>query len=97
MLDSRLQAKQGIINNVRVGSCLWNGTQLGAVISWPFLLSLFFVSEHLVGRTNFVWKVPFVGQLLSLSLCGESCLTTGSSHFRTHVPHCWEVQLELPP
>jgi hypothetical protein len=58
---------KSVINDVRVGSCPWNGSQFGAVINWPFPLSLFFVFKHLVDRTNFGWKISFVGGLLSLS------------------------------
>jgi hypothetical protein len=48
-------------------------------------------------RQDTFWVEGFVGGLLSLYIYWESCLATGGSHFRLHVPHSLGVTFRITP
>jgi len=74
----------------------WDRSQFGPVIGWSLTPYLFHLCSCTSCRQDTYWVKGFVGRLLSLSLPWESCLTIGGSHFRLHIPHCKESQLETP-
>jgi hypothetical protein len=59
MLGSCLQAQQSVINSVRGWRSHMDGSQVGAVIGFLHLCSIF-IPAYLVGKTNFGLKVFWV-------------------------------------
>jgi hypothetical protein len=69
-------------------------SQVGqSLVGYSLHLCSIFVTAYLVGRKHFgSKKICFGG--LSFSFHWESFMPTGSDHFRIHIPHCYESQLD---
>jgi hypothetical protein len=80
-----------------VGSLPWDGSQVGAVIVWPFPKSLLWVYPCIPCRLAIFWVEGFVGGLRSSSLYWKSSQATGDSHYRVYMSLLLEVSIRVIP
>jgi hypothetical protein len=79
-----LQAKQSTTNSVRDW---FLPTRWALILSrhWLVILSMSVLCPYTSCRQDTIWVEGFVDGLVSLFLLWESCLATGSGHFKIHI------------
>jgi hypothetical protein len=80
MLGSCLQVYRLALKESGIGSCPWDGSQIGPAIGWPFPQSLLHLCPCISGRQDKFWDKSFVVGLMFLFLYWGSFQATGGGH-----------------